>query len=108
MRAIGSGGREIGRGVDAASTMRRPPEAAAVPIQYLRSRVADRPMAEPADRETVVPVLARVVRCACEECGAHTNAVRTFRLRGSCPTCGSFYLVALEGAELMDGQRRVA
>jgi hypothetical protein len=79
-----------------------------VPIEYLHARAADRPTAEPAFSATVVPVLPRVVRCACEQCGAHTNAVFTFRVAGSCPTCGSFRLVPLEGAELMDGTRLVA
>jgi len=79
-----------------------------VPIAYLRPRPADRPMPAPTDRATVVPVMPRLVRCACEQCGAHTNAVWTFRVGGSCPTCGSFRLVPLEGAELMDGPRLVA
>jgi Zn finger protein HypA/HybF involved in hydrogenase expression len=43
----------------------------------------------------------RIVRCSCEHCGAHTNAVATYRVGGSCPTCGSFRLVPIEGAELM-------
>lgn len=79
-----------------------------MPIEDLRARAAARPTAEPASNATVVPILPRVVRCACEQCGAHTNAVFTFRVGGSCPTCGSFRLVALEGAELMDGPRLVA
>jgi Zn finger protein HypA/HybF involved in hydrogenase expression len=79
-----------------------------MPIEYLRPRAVDRPMAAPADGDTVVPVMSRVVRCACEQCGAHTNAVWTFRVGGSCPTCGSFRLAPLEGAELMDGPRLVA
>ena len=79
-----------------------------MPIEYLRPRAADRPMAAPADSATVVPVRPRLVRCACEQCGAHTNAVWTFRVGGSCPTCGSFRLAPLEGAELMDGPRLVA
>jgi Zn finger protein HypA/HybF involved in hydrogenase expression len=79
-----------------------------VPIEDVRPRPADRPMAEPAYSATVVPIVPRVVRCACEQCGAHTNAVWTFRVGGSCPTCGSFRLVPLEGAELMDSPRLVA
>jgi Zn finger protein HypA/HybF involved in hydrogenase expression len=77
-------------------------------IEYLRPGAADRPVAEPAHSATVVPIVPRVVRCACEQCGAHTNAVWTFRVGGSCPTCGSFRLVPLEGAELMDGPLLVA
>jgi hypothetical protein len=79
-----------------------------VPVQDLRPRPAERPMAEPAYSATVVPILPRVVRCACEQCGAHTNAVWTFRVGGSCPTCGSFRLLPLVGAELMDGPLLVA
>jgi Zn finger protein HypA/HybF involved in hydrogenase expression len=67
-----------------------------------------RPTAEPAYSAAAAPIVARVVRCACEQCGAHTNAVWTFRVAGSCPTCGSFRLAALDGAELMDGPRLVA
>jgi Zn finger protein HypA/HybF involved in hydrogenase expression len=79
-----------------------------VPIEDLRPRAADRPVADTADTATALPILPRVVRCACEQCGAHTNAVWTFHLGGSCPTCGSFRLVALEGAQLMDGPRLAA
>jgi Zn finger protein HypA/HybF involved in hydrogenase expression len=79
-----------------------------MPIEYLRPRAVDRPTTAPADGATVVGVMSRVVRCACEQCGAHTNAVWTFRVGGSCPTCGSFRLAPLEGAELMDGPRLVA
>jgi hypothetical protein len=75
-----------------------------VPIEYLHPRVADRPTAEPA----YTAIMPRLVRCTCEQCGAHTNAVWTFRVGGSCPTCGSFRLTPLEGAELMDDPRLVA
>jgi Zn finger protein HypA/HybF involved in hydrogenase expression len=43
------------------------------------------------------------VRCACLVCGTHSNAVRTFRITGSCPNCGSFDLTAVEGAEPLGG-----
>jgi Zn finger protein HypA/HybF involved in hydrogenase expression len=76
--------------------------------QSLHHGPADGRSAEPANRAGVVPILPRVVRCACEHCGAHTNAVWTFRVAGSCPTCGSFRLAPLEGAELMHGARLVA
>jgi hypothetical protein len=46
---------------------------------------------------------AQIVRCACEVCGTHTNAVKTFRVAGSCPNCGSFRLVPVEGAEPLGG-----
>jgi Zn finger protein HypA/HybF involved in hydrogenase expression len=59
-------------------------------------------------RAVVTPLPQRVVRCACEQCGAHTNAVWSFRVGGSCPTCGSFRLAPIEGAELMLGTRLVA
>lgn len=79
-----------------------------MPIAYLRTPAAELPTAAPADSAPVVPVMPRFVRCACEQCGAHTNAVWTFRVGGSCPTCGSFRLAPLEGAELMHGPRLVA
>ena len=37
----------------------------------------------------------QVVRCACAVCGAHTNAVKAFRITGSCPNCGSFDLTPI-------------
>lgn len=46
---------------------------------------------------------AEIVRCACMTCGAHTNALRTFRVAGSCPNCGSFELVPVEGAQPLGG-----
>jgi hypothetical protein len=45
----------------------------------------------------------QLVRCACVQCGTHTNAVRTFRLTGSCSNCGSFDLVPIDGAEPLGG-----
>ena len=45
----------------------------------------------------------QLVRCACESCGSHTNAMRTFRITGSCPNCGSFELTPIEGAEPLGG-----
>jgi Zn finger protein HypA/HybF involved in hydrogenase expression len=45
----------------------------------------------------------QVVRCECERCGSHTNAMRTFRVTGSCPNCGSFELTPIEGADPLDG-----
>jgi hypothetical protein len=46
---------------------------------------------------------AQLVRCACAVCGTHTNALKTFRVAGSCSNCGSFDLVAVEGAEPLGG-----
>jgi hypothetical protein len=79
-----------------------------MPIEMLRPPAEHQPPAEPSYYASVAPILPRVVRCACEHCGAHTNAVWTFRVGGSCPTCGSFRLAPLEGAELMDHPRLVA
>jgi Zn finger protein HypA/HybF involved in hydrogenase expression len=45
----------------------------------------------------------QVLRCACEVCGTHTNAVKAFRVAGSCPNCGSFRLVPVDGAEPLGG-----
>jgi len=45
----------------------------------------------------------QLVRCACVDCGTHTNAVQTFRLTGSCANCGSFELVPIAGAEPLGG-----
>ena len=42
-------------------------------------------------------IQAHVVRCSCEVCGTHTNAVKAFRIAGSCPNCGSFRLVPGRG-----------
>ena len=54
-----------------------------------------------------VPPLARiapqVIRCACDVCGAHTNAVKTFRITGSCANCGSYELTPIEGAAPLGG-----
>jgi hypothetical protein len=52
---------------------------------------------------TVVRPTPQLVRCACVECGTHTNAVQTFRLTGSCSNCGSFDLVPIDGAEPLGG-----
>ena len=77
-------------------------------FEHPRPRAEDRSASQPPFRATVSPIAPRVVRCACESCGAHTNAVWTFRVAGSCPTCGSFRLAPIDGAELMDGRCLVA
>jgi hypothetical protein len=46
---------------------------------------------------------AHLVRCACAVCGTHVNAVKTFRVAGSCQNCGSFDLVPVDGAEPLSG-----
>jgi hypothetical protein len=45
----------------------------------------------------------QVVRCACAVCGTHTNALKTFRITGSCANCGSFDLMPIDGAAPLDG-----
>ena len=77
-------------------------------IEHPRPRAEDRLASQPPLRATVSPIAPRIVRCACESCGAHTNAVWTFRVAGSCRTCGSFRLAPIDGAEPMDGRRLVA
>jgi Zn finger protein HypA/HybF involved in hydrogenase expression len=55
-------------------------------------------LTEPNIRQLERPA-PQLVRCACESCGSHTNAIRAFRVTGSCPNCGSYDLTAIEGAE---------
>jgi hypothetical protein len=102
MLAAGGETRVNAHGVDGATTMRLPEESSAVLIEHPHPHTEDRRVYEAPYRETASPIAPRVVRCACEACGAHTNAVWTFRVGGSCPTCGSFRLAPIEGAELMD------
>jgi Zn finger protein HypA/HybF involved in hydrogenase expression len=52
---------------------------------------------------TLTRATPQVIRCACTVCGAHTNAVKTFRLTGSCPNCGSYELSPIEGAAPLGG-----
>ena len=79
-----------------------------MPIEDLSPHATHQSMAEPPRITHVIPSPPELVRCACEQCGAHTNAVWTFHVSGSCPTCGSFRLAPLNGAELMDSPRLVA
>jgi rubrerythrin len=44
--------------------------------------------------------IARLVRCECRSCGAHTNAIAAGE-PGSCPNCGAPGLVPVEGAGLI-------
>jgi hypothetical protein len=57
----------------------------------------------PTRQEAPDRVRAHVVRCACAICGTHTNALKSFRIAGSCSNCGSFELVPVEGAEPLGG-----
>jgi predicted RNA-binding Zn-ribbon protein involved in translation (DUF1610 family) len=59
--------------------------------------------AEPApviDAESERPV-ARLVRCECRSCGAHTNATAASGGRTTCPNCGAAGIVPVEGARLI-------
>jgi hypothetical protein len=87
-------------------------ENPSVLLEYPRlhgaEHLPERPEAEPALSAPVSRIPRRVIRSACEHCGAHTNAVWTFRVGGCCPTCGSFRLAAMEGAELITTAQQVA
>jgi hypothetical protein len=64
-------------------------------VRLLTSNTASRP--------TPDRIRPQVVRCACTVCGTHTNALKSFRVVGSCSNCGSFELVPIEGAEPLGG-----
>jgi hypothetical protein len=46
-------------------------------------------------------VIARLVRCECHSCGAHTNAIAASGGHAACPNCGAAGLVPVEGAGLI-------
>lgn len=46
-------------------------------------------------------MVARLVRCECRGCGAHSNAIASARKQPSCPNCGALGLVPVEGAGLI-------
>ena len=46
-------------------------------------------------------VIARLVRCECRGCGAHSNAMASAALAPTCPNCGAAGLVPVEGAGLI-------
>ena len=46
-------------------------------------------------------VVARLVRCECHGCGAHTNATAATGASITCPNCGVPGLVPVEGAGLI-------
>ena len=58
---------------------------------------------EPLPPRSPERIQAQIVRCSCEVCGTHTNAVKAFRVAGSCANCGSFRLVPVDGAEPLGG-----
>lgn len=71
-------------------------------LHQLSKTAADH--SEPApiiDPESELVVVARLVRCECRSCGAHTNAIATTGADASCPNCGSAGLVPVEGAGLI-------
>jgi hypothetical protein len=45
--------------------------------------------------------VARLLRCECRSCGAHTNAIATTGADTRCPNCGTPGLVPVEGAGLI-------
>jgi predicted RNA-binding Zn-ribbon protein involved in translation (DUF1610 family) len=46
-------------------------------------------------------VVARLVRCECRSCGAHTNAIPATGVHTTCPNCGADGIVPVEGAGLI-------
>ncbi len=46
-------------------------------------------------------MVARLVRCECHSCGAHTNAIARTDAHAGCPNCGAPGLVPVEGAGLI-------
>jgi hypothetical protein len=46
-------------------------------------------------------MIARLARCECRSCGAHSNAMTSAAMRPTCPNCGASGLVPVEGAGLI-------
>jgi predicted RNA-binding Zn-ribbon protein involved in translation (DUF1610 family) len=46
-------------------------------------------------------MIARLVRCECRSCGAHSNAMASTDVNPACPNCGAPGLVPVEGARLI-------
>lgn len=46
-------------------------------------------------------VAARLARCECRSCGAHTNAIPATGVGNTCPNCGAAGIVPVEGAGLI-------
>ena len=46
-------------------------------------------------------MIARLVRCECRDCGAHSNAMASTEAPPACPNCGASGLVPVEGAGLI-------
>ncbi len=45
--------------------------------------------------------VARLMRCECRSCGAHSNAMTSGDRPAACPNCGTGGLVPVEGAALI-------
>jgi Zn finger protein HypA/HybF involved in hydrogenase expression len=70
-------------------------------LQHLAKTAAE--LSEPApviDAEAELMV-ARLVRCECRSCGAHSNAMASTAAQPACPNCGAPGLVPVEGAGLI-------
>jgi DNA-directed RNA polymerase subunit RPC12/RpoP len=52
------------------------------------------------------PVRARLVRCECRDCGAHSNAIALGDANAGCPNCGHSRLVPVEGADVIVSSAR--
>lgn len=46
-------------------------------------------------------MVARLVRCECRSCGAHSNAMTSGQHPAACPNCSAEGLVPVEGATLI-------
>jgi hypothetical protein len=46
-------------------------------------------------------MIARLVRCECRSCGAHSNAMTSGERPAACPNCNAEGLVPVEGAMLI-------
>lgn len=76
-------------------------------IQQLAKTAAH--LSEPApiiDAESDL-VVARLLRCECHSCGAHSNAIASLGTESACPNCGAPGLVPVEGAGLIRSVRPV-
>jgi hypothetical protein len=73
--------------------------------QLSRTAVHDTEPAPVIDAESEL-VVARVVRCECRACGAHSNAIPSPGVGAGCPNCGAARLVPVEGAALILPVRR--
>jgi hypothetical protein len=54
----------------------------------------------------VDPAAARLARCECRDCGAHSNAIVTTEAQASCGNCGGRRLAPVDGACVILGPQR--